>query len=156
MRNIFWENQENCLPFNLRRKKNFYLTGSKTQKTFFLKLPKKNIKYLKNGYQDFAIFFSKLSSNPLLAISALSVSSTSTLKLLLRIQKNLGGGPFFFRCFLVRGMSKASEKPQFEDFDWQEHTFKTVSVQMGVFAILSYIKLGRISLFGSFSNFRPL
>ena len=35
-----------------------------------------------------------------------------------RIQKNLGGGAFFFRCFLVRGMSKASEKPWFEDFDW--------------------------------------
>ena len=34
------------------------------------------------------------------------------------IQKNLGGGAFFFRCFLVRGMSKASEKPWFEDLDW--------------------------------------
>ena len=33
-------------------------------------------------------------------------------------KKSCVGGPFFFRCFMVRGMSKASEKPWFEDFDW--------------------------------------
>ena len=41
------------------------------QKTGFQKLPKKNIKYLKNGSNDFANFFSKLSSTLLLVISAI-------------------------------------------------------------------------------------
>ena len=52
-------------------KKNFHLTGSKIAKTGFQKLPKKNIKYLKNGSNDFANFFSKLSSKLLLTISAI-------------------------------------------------------------------------------------
>ena len=50
-------------------KKKSHLTGVKTQKTDFQKLPKKNIKYLKNGSNDFANFFSKSSSTLILSIS---------------------------------------------------------------------------------------
>ena len=34
------------------------------------------------------------------------------------LSKKILGGPFFFRCFLCRGMSEASEKPWFEEFYW--------------------------------------
>ena len=47
------------------------------------------------------------------------------------IQKNLGG---HFPFDVLRGMSEASEKPWFEEFYWLEHSFKTISVRVGIFA----------------------